>query len=87
MPPTERGLITPAHISYFTIYNPTLSRSDETLSEQIVFYYSQTEQEGHSRNENGGRQGKERNERLRQIGLAQGMVAFARYVYLKIHQG
>ena len=36
--------VVPAHVSFLAIYNPSLSTSDETLRDQIVFYYGAEEQ-------------------------------------------
>ena len=55
---------TPAQLASFAIYNPALGPTDETLEDQIVFDTSRKTQS--------------LNEKLRQIGLAQGMVEFAR---------
>ncbi|KAJ5524960.1 hypothetical protein N7494_011610 [Penicillium frequentans] len=82
MPESEAGSVIPAQLSFLAIYNPTLGPTDETLEDQIVFYTSRsdylqrtegslTEEEGSKPPEGG------KNERLRQIGLAQGMVNFA----------
>lgn len=57
---------TPAHLEFLTIYNPALGPTDETLEKQIVFYTSERQKEG--------------NQRLREVGLAQGIVEFARYI-------
>lgn len=84
MPESEAGSVIPAQLSFLAIYNPTLGPTDETLEDQIVFYTSRsdylqrtegspTEEEGSKPPEGG------KNERLRQIGLAQGMVNFARW--------
>jgi hypothetical protein len=89
-------VVVPAHLSYLAIYNPSLSSTDETLRDQIVFYYShklETELERLTR-EKHATSGKDissperdaaekkqeaiENERLRQVGLAQGMVNFAK---------
>ncbi|KAI9753727.1 MAG: hypothetical protein M4579_005018 [Chaenotheca gracillima] len=82
-----------AKVSFLTLYNPSLGNTDETLHDQIVYYFSQQEQDtqgARSKGESGGGGGsaskddvskeaqEARNERLRQIGLAQGMVEFAR---------
>jgi hypothetical protein len=73
--------IQPAHLSFLSIYNPALGQSDETLHEQVVYYYasksSKTRPVSSASIEQ--QQREEKNERLRQIGLAQGMVEFARY--------
>ncbi|EXJ58539.1 hypothetical protein A1O7_05966 [Cladophialophora yegresii CBS 114405] len=88
-------IVTPAHLSYLAIYNPSLGSSDEALRDQIVFYYShklEAEIEHHTREkdatkredvsspERDAAEKKEaiENERLRQVGLAQGMVNFAK---------
>ncbi|KAJ9606778.1 hypothetical protein H2200_008787 [Cladophialophora chaetospira] len=84
--------VVPAHLSYFAIYNPTLGPTDETVRDQIVFYYSRRLELEHERRgkEKRVRAGKdetlseqdvgdaEENERLRQVGLAQGMVNFVK---------
>ncbi|KAI9039112.1 uncharacterized protein KD926_009981 [Aspergillus affinis] len=74
--------VVPAQLSYLTIYNPLLGPTDETIQDQIVFYTSRSARlrrredfaAGVDENESNG----EQNEKLRQIGLAQGMVSFAR---------
>ncbi|KAJ5947081.1 hypothetical protein N7466_000096 [Penicillium verhagenii] len=82
MPESDAGSVIPAQLSFLAIYNPTLGPTDETIEDQIVFYTSRsdylhrtegspTEEEGIKPPEDG------KNERLRQIGLAQGMVNFA----------
>lgn len=75
--------VVPAHLSFLAIYNPGLGQSDETFHNQIVFYYSKAAK---ARSKIRGsdtqaeRELKEQeNEKLRQVGLAQGMVGFARY--------
>lgn len=60
--------ITPAALSSLAIYNPSLGPTDETVHDQIVFY---TSRKGNAVTSN---------DKLRQIGLAQGIVEFARYV-------
>ena len=72
--------IQPAHLSFLTIYNPALGNTDETLHEQVVYYWTSKSSKaqkssGESAEE---REHEEQNERLRQIGLAQGMVEFAK---------
>jgi hypothetical protein len=69
----------PAKLNFLAIYNPSLGPTDETRHEQIVYYYSETRKPTR-------RTGKdisdglkaEENERLRHIGLAQGMVEFGK---------
>lgn len=84
---SESLSVIPAQLGFLTIYNPSLGTTDETLQDQIVFYYSSSQQasrpsnsanasststatEQHSKDDT--------NERLRKIGLAQGMVNFAK---------
>ena len=77
------GLV-PAHVSLLALYNPAFGKSDETLHDQVVFYYSAKSRDaqrpkGRSQDGlSGQRSNNERNEMLRRIGLAQGMVEFAK---------
>ncbi|KAI9773921.1 MAG: hypothetical protein M1840_006147 [Geoglossum simile] len=77
----QSGSVTPAQLSFLAIYNPSLGNTDETLHDQIVFYWSR-KNGPHKRQGNHTDEGAEgvedRNEKLRRIGLAQGMVEFAR---------
>ncbi|KAF2280579.1 uncharacterized protein EI97DRAFT_367135 [Westerdykella ornata] len=74
--------VIPAKLSFLAIYNPSLGATDETIQDQIVFYYSRTTkvrgkvEVQNPRNAEDLRE--ELNEKLRQVGLAQGMVGFAR---------
>ncbi|KAK0635445.1 hypothetical protein B0T17DRAFT_612310 [Bombardia bombarda] len=80
--------IVPAQLGFLAIYNPSLGTTDETIEDQIVYYASVNTQAAHQRrsrhrSSRGDRptavlSKEERNERLRQIGLAQGMVEFGR---------
>ncbi len=75
--------IIPAQLSFLAIYNPSLGTTDDTIDDQIVYYASANTQGQKRRARPKGRSTEdvsqsERNERLRQIGLAQGMVAFSR---------
>ncbi|OJD26653.1 hypothetical protein ACJ73_01968 [Blastomyces percursus] len=86
MPAKQPSSVVPAQLSFLAIFNPSLGSTDETLRDQIVFYYSRKE------NERLARSTQQRaaqidatddakidnNEKLRQIGLAQGMVSFAK---------
>ncbi|KAJ6113648.1 hypothetical protein N7523_006965, partial [Penicillium sp. IBT 18751x] len=81
MPEKSHDSVIPAQLSFLAIYNPTLGPTDETVEDQIVFHTSKAE---HQRTEDsqaeegdGKRSESDRNEKLRQIGLAQGMVSFA----------
>lgn len=76
--------VVPAQLSFLSIYSPVLGPTDETFRDQIVYYYSRTAKE--ARIANKGKDAskdiqdnlkEEENEKLRQIGLAQGMVGFA----------
>ena len=84
----ETTRVIPAHVEYLTIYNPALGITDETRRDQIVFYWSTTTENKRRRKsdrkndraEQDERSAEEEeNTRLRQIGLAQGMVTFAGY--------
>ncbi|EED12781.1 hypothetical protein TSTA_052990 [Talaromyces stipitatus ATCC 10500] len=80
--------VIPAQVGFLTIYNPSLGTTDETLQDQIVFYYSSSQQASRSSNSANAlstspdpeqqRSKDDTNERLRKIGLAQGMVNFAK---------
>ncbi|KAI9664495.1 MAG: hypothetical protein M1821_005941 [Bathelium mastoideum] len=76
------GRIQPARLAFLSIYNPELGPTDETFRNQAVFYYTRGAQrrrpaETRPADEDATFQ-EEENEQLRQIGLAQGMVNFAR---------
>ncbi|KAJ5678685.1 hypothetical protein N7462_006929, partial [Penicillium macrosclerotiorum] len=82
MPELETDSAIPAQLSFLAIYNPTLGPTDETLEDQIVFYTSRADHLNRAEDSGAGdddnkRSGDDKNERLRQIGLAQGMVNFA----------
>ena len=75
-----RADVVPACLSFLAIYNPTLSDSDESLHDQIVYYYSKDQSSRKERRPYAGTEADSRdelNEKLRQVGLAQGMVQFA----------
>ncbi|KAF2662295.1 hypothetical protein K491DRAFT_585554 [Lophiostoma macrostomum CBS 122681] len=74
--------VVPAQLSFLAVYNPSLGTSDETFHNQIVFYYSKAAKarakiDGSNTHEESELREQE-NEKLRQVGLAQGMVGFAR---------
>ena len=78
--------VIPAQLAFLAIYNPSLGRTDETLQDQIV-YYSSRKTRSKNRHRKGSENAEEsetaeRNERLRQVGLAQGMVEFAKWAEL-----
>ena len=80
---TEASAVIPAELSFLTIYNPSLGDRDENLRDQIVFYTSKesrTRRKRRDYTDEDALEHEEENERLRQVGLAQGMVSFARYV-------
>ncbi|KAI9729810.1 MAG: hypothetical protein M1834_006558 [Cirrosporium novae-zelandiae] len=81
------ALVIPAQLSYLAIYNPSLGPTDETLADQIVFYSSEFTRARRKRkpDENQDvdadatkKNHEEENKKLRRIGLAQGMVDFAK---------
>ena len=80
----EEPRVVPAQLDFLTVYNPTLSDSDETLGDQIVFYFSRRGRRQRASSKNGKQldpgagEEDEQNQRLRQVGLAQGMVNFAK---------
>ncbi|KAL9582611.1 MAG: hypothetical protein Q9212_003190 [Teloschistes hypoglaucus] len=77
---TKSG-ISPATLAFLTIYNPSLSQNDETIEEQILYYYSKVDSQKSLRKGDNSQDAVDReskNEKMRQIGLAQGMVEFAK---------
>lgn len=73
----------PAQVGFLAIFNPSLGNTDETLDDQIVYYSSVDTQTQKRKCHRKARPTEdvshaERNERLRQIGLAQGMVSFSK---------
>lgn len=77
----EEARVVPAQLDFLAIYNPSLSTSDETLKDQIVYYFSRRgrRQDRHAKQkDNATAVEEEQGDRLRQIGLAQGMVSFAK---------
>lgn len=75
-PEVPANTVVPAHLDYFAIYNPSLGTTDENEHDQLVYYYSHEVKRGGARNKDGQPDKAQRNEQLRQIGLAQGMVEF-----------
>lgn len=89
MPPSDAPSATsvrPAQLGFLAIYNPELGPTDETFDQQVVFYHSRAAHEARIATKKNARKDaaggdalrEEENEKLRQIGLAQGMVDFAR---------
>ncbi|KAG5913836.1 hypothetical protein E4U42_000847, partial [Claviceps africana] len=84
------GAVVPAQLGFFAIFNPCLGSTDDTLADQIVYYASnpthnaqQAQHAGKKKRRTRGRPADaispdERNERLRQIGLAQATISFSR---------
>ncbi|PVI07927.1 hypothetical protein DM02DRAFT_504251, partial [Periconia macrospinosa] len=74
--------VVPAQLSFLAIYNPSLGESDETFHNQVIFYFSKAAKARarlHGKNAQAEEELREQeNEKLRQVGLAQGMVGFAR---------
>lgn len=75
--------VVPAQVNFLAIYNPSLGTTDDTLDDQIVYYSSPRTRKGYQHRRRHGKSPpelsqEEKNERLRQIGLAQGMVEFGR---------
>jgi hypothetical protein len=77
-------VVVPAQLGFLAIFNPSLGATDDTIDDQIVYYASVNSQQHDQprrryRDRTQPTEGisqDERNERLRQIGLAQGMVEF-----------
>lgn len=77
--------VQPAQLSFLAIYNAALGPSDETFPDQCVYWYSRKAAKArvtakpNARVEAAGGDAarEDENEKLRQIGLAQGMVDFA----------
>lgn len=82
----SRKSVLPASLSFLAIYNPSLSRDDETLHEQIVYYYCGATKASQGLRVSGdvetSKTREDFHERLRQIGLAQGIVEFAKCFHL-----
>ena len=79
--PGQSGSVVPAQLSFLAIYNPSLGNTDETLHDQIVFYWSRHKSTNRRQGNHVDEEfesAEDGNEKLRRIGLAQGMVEFAR---------
>ncbi|KAK8256169.1 hypothetical protein IWZ00DRAFT_465818 [Phyllosticta capitalensis] len=73
--------VVPAQLAFLAIYCPSLASSDDTFRDQLLFYFSKPAKSQRDANGGAGADEAARNDehtRLRQIGLAQGMVDFAR---------
>lgn len=82
VPADHLSKVVPAQLAFLGIYNPSLGTTDETFRDQVVFYYSKAarlrSKSGSKTAEHERQLREDENEKLRQIGLAQGMVDFAR---------
>ncbi|KAG9237537.1 hypothetical protein BJ875DRAFT_141408 [Amylocarpus encephaloides] len=84
--PVEPQKAIPAQLGFLAIYNPSLGATDDTLANQIVYYSSLDKQHRKPRQPSKGDSKKDvedaareqDNDRLRRVGLAQGMVEFGR---------
>lgn len=65
--------VVPAQLAFLAIFCPSLADSDDAFRDQLVFYHSNKAARRNDDDQHG-----DENERLRQIGLAQGMIGFAR---------
>ena len=79
---TTSSKIIPAHLSFLAIYNPSLGPTDDTFQDQVVFWFYKVakdrRRQGKQDRDVGREVQDEENEKLRQIGLAQGVVNFAK---------
>jgi hypothetical protein len=75
--PEKSPSVTSPCLSSFYIYNPLLGRSDETAHEQLIFHYSINADKGSSEG-NSTTKSSNLHRELRAIGLAQGIVQFAK---------
>ncbi|KAL9015319.1 MAG: hypothetical protein Q9173_000060 [Seirophora scorigena] len=77
---TKSGIF-PATLAFLTIYNPSLSHNNDIVEDQIVYYFSKSEPHRSRQRSSQNEDTIDReydNEKLRQIGLAQGVVEFAK---------
>jgi hypothetical protein len=88
------GSVVPARPAFLAIYNPSLGTTDETAYEQIFYFYSESQKESlrkdgvppietppatkGSRSPRPTTQEEQQNEQLRKVGLARGMIEFAK---------
>jgi hypothetical protein len=74
--------VVPAQLSFLAVYNPSLGTRDETFHQQVVFYYAKAAKArsklSHADAQAAQELREQENEKLRQVGLAQGMVGFAK---------
>lgn len=78
-PPSK---VIPAQLDFFAVYNPSLGTTDETIEDQIVYFSSKESRERSHQRKNAPLSPEalreEKNDQLRKVGLAQGMVEFGR---------
>lgn len=88
----ELPKVVPARLDFLAIYNPSFGDTDENAHDQILFYHQRRDwDERNGRQIAEGKNGlksntnadqskeeEQRNEELRQVGLARGMVEFAK---------
>jgi len=74
----QEGKVLPAQLSFLAIYNPSLGITDETFENQILFWWSKVSRARKKNHAPDPQAQEQENEKLRQIGLAQGMVDFAK---------
>jgi hypothetical protein len=74
--------VIPAQLDFFAVYNPSLGATDETIEDQIVYFSSKETRERSQQRKNAPLSPEalreEKNDQLRKVGLAQGMVEFGR---------
>lgn len=74
-------IVKPAQLGFFAIYSPALGSTDKTLPDQLVYYNAG---KGSASKDAGDKvtveaeAREQHNEQLRQIGLAQGIVALGK---------
>ena len=81
--PERSRKVVPAQLGFLAIYNPSLGTTDDTIENQIVYYSSPESRDRRRQRSPAARVvqdalREQKNEQLRQIGLAQGMVEFGR---------
>ena len=73
--------VVPASLAFLAIYNPSLSKSDDSLHDEIVYFFESPQDELKERNLSGAKQTKpdqdKKNKQMRSVGLAQAMIQFS----------
>jgi hypothetical protein len=83
---SPQSAVVPAQLAFLTIYNPAFGATEGAEYEQIFFYHSRVDDANRKNGKNAvansddkqRHEEEEQNERLRQVGLARGMVEFAK---------